>query len=328
MTVARFVGPVIVALFGLHAVARAQGAAPSQLMAEASKKLAARDYSGCVEALNAMLNVEAPTPDAYVMRGRCAAGQDDHQAAIADYGRALAFNARAVRALYYRAVSRSQLAQFAEALEDFGSALAIDSSFAEAYGGRAGTRRLVGDTAGALEDLDQAVRLQPGNPALYHLRGCLLYDNHAWDLALRDFREAVARDPDGQPLSRARMWLIDARRGNRRPASRDLAEFLDRSRPRAQQAWERNILLFLIGRRSETDLLTSAAASERAVTQIRRVQASFYAATMHLLNGDLDSARQRFLQVTASGRRSLAEYHSAQRELTQLDTAGRPTGQR
>ena len=319
MTLGAFIGALLAALFTPLAVLGAQAPAPSPLLAEASKKLAARDYSGCVEALNAMLTVESPTPDAYVIRGRCAAGQDHHEVAIADYGRALALNPRAVRALYYRAVSRSQLAEFADAVSDFGAALAIDSSFAEAYGGRAGTRRLVGDARGALDDLDQALRLQPGNPVLYHLRGCLLYDNHAWDMALRDFREAISRDPDGQPLSRARMWLIHARRGNRRQASRDLVQFLDRSSPKDQEAWERNILLFLVGRRSETDLLTSAATSEPAVTRVRRAQASFYVGTMRLLNRDLNGARQHLQEVTASGRRSLAEYQSAQHEIAQLD---------
>jgi tetratricopeptide (TPR) repeat protein len=288
-------------------------------LAKAAEHLRDREYVECIAAIDSWLARQSGSaPEPYILRGRCFAGRDDYRAATADYDHALALAPRNVQALYYRAVTSSQRGDMRAALADFSAAIALMPTFSAAYGGRAGAYRLIGDNAAAAIDLNRAVELDPRNPALRHVRGCLLYDTRNWDGALADFRQAIAIDPSGQALARARIWLIRARRDERRAADRELAGFLDGSTAAELDSWERAILLFLVGGRSEADLFRGVESVEPTVKAGRTVQANLYAGTVRLLAGDREGARRLFESGLETGRRSYAEYLSAAQGLRDL----------
>ena len=281
----------------------------------AKAMLTARDYSGCIREIDALLEQRRGDQDVHVTRGLCLAGRGDYASAITDYSRALEFDPRSVQVLYYRGVARSQSGDSA-GLDDFARAIAIDPSFAAAHGGSAAATRLLGDDARAFEYLGKAIQLDPQNAALWHARGCLLFDMRDWDEAAGDFMRAIELDPRGQALSRARLWLIEARGASSR-GRQSLETFLERPDLTVGD-WDRRILEFLLGRRSEEQLFAGTMDSEPLITAGRQVQANFYAGSARLLAGDRDGARRLFQAAVGSDRRSFSEHFSAAAELRQL----------
>jgi lipoprotein NlpI len=278
--------------------------------------LAARDFAGCLREIDALLRERAGDRDTHLTRGLCAAGRGDYASALIDYGRALELDSNSVQALYYRGVARSQTDRIAAGIEDFSRAIAINPSYAVAYGGRATALRILGDNSAALADLTRAIKLDPTNAPLHHARGCVLYDMRNFDAARTDFQRAIELEPRGQPLTHARLWLIDAR--GAAAQRHDLAAFLDRPDVRIGM-WEAQILEFLLARRSEEELMTSArAVNEPAIEAERQTQANFYAGTVRLLKADREGARRLFERAIAAQRKSFSEYFSATVELQLL----------
>jgi lipoprotein NlpI len=222
------------------------------------------------------------------------------------------------RALHYRGVSSSQSGDLEAGLVDFARAIALDPSYAPAHGGRATARRLLDDTEGALADLERAIQVQPQNGVLYHARGCLFYDTRDWDLALADFRRAIELDPNDQALAQARVWLVRARLGGSDAASVDLARFVDGEDARTVDGWEREIVLFLLGRRSERQLFEGVTTEEPWITAGRRTQANFYAGSLRLLHGDRAGAIRFFEVAVAQNRGSFSEHLSALQDLREI----------
>jgi lipoprotein NlpI len=296
----------------------AQAQEPS--LETATAMLTARDYTGCIREIDALLQQRSGDRDTYITRGLCVAGRGDYAAAITDYTKALASDPRSVQALYYRAVAHSQAGEFAEGLKDFSRAIAVDPAYAAGYGGRAGAKRLLGDDAGALSDLTRAIQLQPENATLHHARGCMFYDMRNWEQAVADFRRATELEPQGQPFAHARLWLIRSRLGES-DVHDQLARFIGRQDLKLVDAWERIVLEFLLGQSSEDDLFNGTAASEPSIMAGRHAQANFYAGSVRLLKGDREGARRLFQAAVATDRRSFSEYLSAAVELKQLTPA-------
>jgi serine/threonine protein kinase/Tfp pilus assembly protein PilF len=203
---------------------------------------------------------------ALVCRAAAREGRGEHRSALADLDLALARGASPVRALLARARVRLALGDVARARRDREQALAQTPADEEGWIAR-GVARVTADPAGALADFRQAEKLEPRSLAglqnqahvlAEHLgktaeavavldralrwhpdlapawagRGVLyarLGQRHA---ALRDAREALARDPDG-PATQfqvAGIYALTARQapGNRDEAIRLLAKALGR----------------------------------------------------------------------------------------------------
>lgn len=108
--------------------------------------------------------------------------------------------------LYSRGAARSQAGDIDGGIADFSQAIEIDPSYAPSYAGRATAKRVLGRTEEALGDLNDRIQHQPNDANLYHARGCLLYDERAWDRAQSDFERAATLDPHHQGFAQARLW--------------------------------------------------------------------------------------------------------------------------
>ena len=286
------------------------------LVDTAKAQLQKQQYADCVATLAALKGTLSA--DALVTRGRCRASLGELTLAVADYTAALLERPGDLPALYYRGIARSLNGDIDGGIGDFDLAIASAPTFAGAYVGRATAKRLKGADNDALADLERAIALEPMNPSFLHARGCLHYDQRAWPEALADFRRAIALDPARQPLSWIRVWLVRSRIGARREATRELQDFVA---SKSSESWELSIASFLLGRRSESDLLKLVPADPALLRAERRTQLSFYVGARHLLDGDRAAAKRYFDLTIAGGRPSLTEFRSAAAELQDLGRA-------
>ena len=245
-------------------------------------------------------------------------GIGDYALATRDYTDALRSDSRSAQLLYSRGAARSQDGDIDGGIGDFSQAIEIDPSYAPSYAGRATAKRVLGRAEEALEDLNDGIQHQPSDANLYYGRGCLLYDERAWDRAESDFERAATLDPQRQGFAQVRQWLIRSRLG-RADADLALATFFAQADLRPADKWELTILEFLLGRRTEDDLFKETADPEPAIESARRTQAAFYVGSVRLLKGDRLRARRMFQTAVSGDRRGFSEYFSAVAELKELD---------
>ncbi|MER6089367.1 tetratricopeptide repeat protein [Streptomyces bluensis] len=97
-------------------------------------------------------------------RGDALRSAGQHQAALADYDRALDLDPGYASAYASRAVSRAELGRHEEALADLDRAVELNPHYAWALGRRALVHLELGDPARALADADRALALSPDDP--------------------------------------------------------------------------------------------------------------------------------------------------------------------
>ena len=284
----------------------------------ATRMLRARDYRGCIRVLTEIPTGADNSRDAHIIRAQCAMGVGDYNLATRDYNEALRNDSRSAQLLYSRGAARSQSGDLNGGIADFSQAIEIDPSYAPSYAGRSAAKRVLDRTEDALGDLNDGIQHEPNNANLYHARGCLYFDERAWDRAQEDFTRAATLDPQHQNLAQARLWLIRTRL-HQADADLKLASYLAEAAVKQSDGWELTILEFFAGRRSEDDLFRETVNSEPVVESSRRTQAAFYAGSVRLLKGDRAGARRMFRTAVTSARQGFSEYLSAVAELRELN---------
>src|SRR2546422_286343 len=94
------------------------------------------------------------------------------------------------------------------------------------------------------------------------------------------------------PPSRSRATTSSARSrlGDRQGATAELGAYLRGTKPRRRDAWLSELSRFLLGERTEQDLLNAAGPMDRTRPGERTCEASFFAATRRLLQEDRAAA--------------------------------------
>jgi len=142
----------------------------------------------------ALLRGFAPIPvyyaDAYLGRGNAHSRNNDIQAAIDDYTRAIEYQPELAEAFYNRAVSLVALAKWHEAIQDYDRAIEINPRYVHAYANRAGVNQALGHWEQALGDCNRAIELAGENALLYANRARLLAA--APQAGVRNGRQALA----------------------------------------------------------------------------------------------------------------------------------------
>lgn len=160
-----------------------------------------------------------------------------------------------------------------------------------------------------IESYTRALERNPRSVQALEGRAYLRYDQQEWTSALADFRRALAQDGPHEDYLRLRIWLIQARTGERSAGDLLLAGRLEPGYPRE---WPSVIAEYLLGRKSESDLQFKAA------TKPRECQALFYIGSRRLVDGDRDGAREFLLRCVETRCEDYREYHSAVAELRTL----------
>lgn len=135
---------------------------------------------------------------------RMAAG--DSAGAQTDYGHALAAEASAA-GYAGRARARAALNDARGAAADLTSAIRLAPQEAELYALLAAAMRRLGDARGALAAADSAVRYAPSSSLALYERGAAKRASGDLAGAQADWREALARDPNGADADLARAAL-------------------------------------------------------------------------------------------------------------------------
>ncbi len=168
---------------------------------------------------------------------------------------------------------------------------------------------LEGDIENSIPSYTMAIHRNPMSVRSWEGRAYLHYDRAEWEEALVDFRQALQLQSPRSDYLRLRIWLIQARTGRREEGDLALKIALMKRIDSDEATWEDQIAEYLLGRRSEADLLAQAG------TPGRECQVLYYIGSRRLVDGDPDEARNYFLKCEATGKENYREYQSAAAEL-------------
>ncbi|HEY9610345.1 tetratricopeptide repeat protein, partial [Allocoleopsis sp.] len=83
----------------------------------------------------------------------------NHDAALADYEKAISLNPNSARAFYNRGLTRNRLNQHQSAIQDYSEAIRLQPTFAEAFYNRGLSRFNLKNYKEAIDDLNKAAAL-------------------------------------------------------------------------------------------------------------------------------------------------------------------------
>jgi tetratricopeptide (TPR) repeat protein len=180
--------------------------------------------------LGCMLRLRLPAAvraDAYVEQGRNHLLGKQHPEAVAACEAALAVLPRSPDAHCLRARALLELRRYREAAAAFDRCLECGGrAVPDFYRGRGQARLQLGDYLGARDDYTRALEADADAQTFVH-RGWAYFCADAWKPALRDFEEALRRDPQGGEAHTGR-GLARIMLGDCRGAVDDAAEALRR----------------------------------------------------------------------------------------------------
>jgi lipoprotein NlpI len=111
---------------------------------------------------------------------------------------------------------------------------------------------------------------------------------------------------------RLRIWLLQAKMGERNAADQELSELLKSRNALYAGVWEHQIAEYLACTRPENDLLLKAG------NRIQECQVFFYIGSRRLVDGDADGAREFFGRCVDTRQDNFREYRSAVAELERM----------
>lgn len=249
--------------------------------------------------------------DAYYNRGNARSEKRDYDGAIADFSRVIELSPDHAAAYYDRGTAKSDNGDYDGAIADFSKTIELRPKDPGAYNGRGIAKRLKGDYEGAIRDHTRAIALRPNSASAYRNRAYARYEMRMWEEALIDFRKAIQLNPHDQDYARFRIWLILARLGKEKEATRELNRYLVQRKTQGAEDWVLHIGRFLLGKISEGKLFEGTKADDKNESKERECEAYFYAGTKRLINGDRETARRYFQRSVQTGIRYFSEYSSA-----------------
>ena len=140
-------------------------------------------------------------------RGMIHRAMDSEEDAEADFTKTLQLDPDRVLAQLARATVRLGLKRFPEALADCDAVVRVLPGLPKAYEIRGMARKFSGDTAGALADYNEAIRLNPGSLLAYNLRAGIYYQQQQYNKAIQDHLEALKRDPKSSGTFNQLGWI-------------------------------------------------------------------------------------------------------------------------
>lgn len=155
-------------------------------------------FSAAVELLTSATSQQPQQVRYWMLRGRAEEAQRHNAEAVACYTACIVLRPDWAPAYVQRGVARSRQQQYRAAKADFDRALELDDApptATAALVNRALAHHQLGDLDAAIGDLDRAIALEPERTRFYHLRARMHRRAGHADLAARDERTAMSRDP-------------------------------------------------------------------------------------------------------------------------------------
>jgi tetratricopeptide (TPR) repeat protein len=142
--------------------------------------------------------VAAITTDAlkHLNLGKDYYAEDNNDAAIDEFNKALAINKELSEAWYYRGLIYSYFGEDDRAIADLTQAIKLDPNYVAAYCERGYMYYSKSDYDRAIADYTQAIRLDPNGADSYISRGAVYRQKEDYDQAIADFTQAIRLNPN------------------------------------------------------------------------------------------------------------------------------------
>lgn len=265
----------------------------------------------------AALAIEPAHFDAQLLQARARAALGPDEQAEADFSHLLASAGERPDVLLARGDWHASRHRLDAAAADFARAVALDAADADGHFKLGAIRFRQLDLPAARQALQSAIELEPRAPALRRLSGLIHYASGDFPAAARELEQAVALDPAGSTYAGLMLQLTALRRGD---------TTLEHPVPEPTSPWSVTIHAFLLGNVSEDELFLAAQNLTPASARAGRIcEANFFSGSLHLIRGDVRSARFALEQAAAANLPDFAEHTLARAELLRLPDPREPT---
>ena len=154
------------------------------------------NWEAAIDAYDKALELKPDMLEAYNNRGNAKSRLSQHDSALADYNEAIRLRPNYAMAYNNRGNAKDDLGQHDEALADLNEAIRLRPDMAETYNNRGVVKRNLGQPDEALADYNEAIRLDPDHAMAYNNRGITKEALGQSEAALADYNEAIRLNPD------------------------------------------------------------------------------------------------------------------------------------
>ena len=167
------------------------------MLERATCLLQEQNFDAALKDFNNAFEIKEGSAISYLNRGMCfEKSSSDHQAALADFTRAIQLDPEFGDAYARRGYANLCLKHFHNAIRDYDEALKRKSSNrATSLTNRGNAKYKLGEFDSSIEDFCAAIEIDPDNPLIYQGRGVSYVALLKRDLAMADFNRAVELDP-------------------------------------------------------------------------------------------------------------------------------------
>lgn len=150
------------------------------------------DHQAALTQYNKALSLNPGYAPAYFHRGNAFAGIDEYDKALQDYSKAVRLRPDYISALYRRGVVYAGIGEYYAALADYNKVLALDRNHLEAYNSRGIAYLKLDNPRRAIDDYNEAIRRNPDFGLAYHNRAYCYFRQRNDALGCPDARKACA----------------------------------------------------------------------------------------------------------------------------------------
>jgi tetratricopeptide (TPR) repeat protein len=272
---------------------------------------------------DAAIAVDSKNFRAHSLRAAIEAKLNDYPKALVDYDVCLSLNTKDPEVYSNRAEAEFQMGDDVQAILDSDRAVALDPKNAGSCLNRGSAELHHGDYKKAKDDFARLVALDPQNLNGYYFHAVASMAERDFDAAIADFRFLIQHTDDGNEGTLAvvpRYLLSLTLRRLQRKDDIDLPLVV----AKLPSGWPKNIGLLLIGKLSESTVISEAEKADPSAVTGVQCQAFYYAAIMHLMNGDTAGARALLAKCVNTKTKVEDEFYGsefalARAELTRWD---------
>jgi len=241
--------------------------------------------------------------------------------AMVDFDKALQLDPQFAVAYTNRGVTQQAAGNLLAAEVDFTEAIKLDSANPVFLLLRGNCRLSRGNAAGAIDDYGQSIRIDPRNSVAFGELGFAKFFSGDFAGSLEAFNQAIALDASIRYLNPWRCWVSVLLKNSEEQLA--LVKTLDK-KPAADRDWNDQLVLFLIGKNSEQDLVNSVVKATDSNSSLRDPQlceAYYFIAKRRSDAGDNTNAIAFYQQALKMKCVHLSAYRGAQFALKSFPTA-------
>ena len=168
---------------------------PSALKEQGNRAFENEEYDAAIGDFSRAIDKDSNDVEAYNLRGRTYTWCDDNEKALADFAEAENIDPDNAETYFNRGYLHQQQSQYSDAINDYDTAISRKEDYGEAYYRRGFVNYHLNQHEEAVNDFTEAIRFMPNNAYAYYWRGYVKYRVDREE-ALADFTEAIQLKPD------------------------------------------------------------------------------------------------------------------------------------